>query len=207
MELTSLPLSHRAEGHTGSLHHGGLAGRDSGGPGWWQGTRPAIGEREWVEASRVVGVEDGGPAGRVGTGAGLQGLPAPNADLDTATAPRLRLRDGCLRRPLTPPLATHMRSPATCASRARPLGCAPAWRRRATACFAPAAPTQTPPPQANPGVSRYIRGTTASLLRLRTPRPRGRGPLAKGARTEGGGFKISFQNRPALPTFLVLFKL
>lgn len=40
----------------------------------------------------MVGVEDGGPAGRVGTGAGLQGLPAPNADLDTATEPRYTLR-------------------------------------------------------------------------------------------------------------------
>lgn len=200
-------MSYRAEGHTGSPHHGGLAGRDSGGPGWWQGTRPAVGEREWVEASRVVGVEDGGPAGRVGPGAGLQGLPTPNADLDTATDPRFRLRDGCSRRPLTPPLATHMRSPATCASRGRPLGCAPAPVAQRYSLLRSRCSYSDPAPSGKSRSKSLNPGTTASILRLRTPRPRGRGPLAKGARTEGGGFKISFQNGPALPTSLVLFKL
>lgn len=206
MELTSLPLESQDRRPHREPTPRRPGKRASGGPGWWQGPRPATGEREWVEASRVLGVEDGGPAGRVGTGAGLQGLPAPNADLDTATAPRHTLRHGCPRRPLSPPPATHMRSPATCAPHARPLGCAPALVARGSSllcshgCSDPTPSGKSRRKSPNPrhdGFHFTVENTEA----------RGRGPLAKGTQTEGGGFKIPFQNRPALPTSLVLFKL
>ena len=155
----------------------------------------------------MVEVEDGGPAGWVGTGAGLQGLPAPNADLDTATEPRYMLRPLWL---LSAP--PHAATQHTCAvaprarhmpglQGARPLRWRPNSRLRSHCAY------PDPTPQENPCGSRQSLGTMASVLRLRTPRPRGRGPLAKGTQTEGGGFKISFQNRPALPTSLVLFEL
>ena len=94
----------------------------------------------------MVEVEDGGPAGWVGTGAGLQGLPAPNADLDTATEPRYTLRPLWLL--WAPP---HAATQHTCAvaPRARHMpglqGARPPRWRVPTVGFAPTAPTQTPP--------------------------------------------------------------
>lgn len=89
-ELAGLLPELREEVGTGSPRHEGQAEQGSGGPGGWEGTGPASGERERAQDSKMVGVEDAGPAGRPGTGAGpylldCGGLAAPQGRPQQAT--------------------------------------------------------------------------------------------------------------------------